>query len=115
MAVDDHKTIDLASVIGDSGTVLLVVSDHLDWSDTLDHQEKLQSKLNAYLAFVESGEIFDRFPDAVGKPVEMRVVLLCPPDLEGEQFLARAKEVIESVGFAFSYQVGLKGIATAIQ
>ena len=115
MAVDDPKTIDFVSVTGDSGTTLLVVSDHLDWMDTLGHQEKLQAKLNAYLAFVESGEIFEKFPDAVGKPVEMRVIFLCPPDGAGAQFLGRAKDAIETAGFALSYQVGLNGIATAIQ
>jgi hypothetical protein len=114
MAVDDSKTIDFVSVNGDSGIALLVISDHLDWIDTVDHQLKLQSKLNAYLVFVESGELVERFPDATGKPVEMRVVFLCQPDAEGGQFLARAKETIERAGFAFSYQVGLKGIATSI-
>jgi len=114
MPVDDPKTIDIVSVNGDSGIALLIISDHLDWIDSLDHQLKLQTKLNAYLAFVESGEVFDRFPDALGKPIEIQVVFLCPPDEAGMSFLARAEEVIVSAGFSFSYQIGLKGAATAI-
>jgi hypothetical protein len=65
----------------------------------------LQRKLNAYLAFVESGEILERYPDAKGRPVVFEVVFKFRPDREGEKFLTRAKKVVESAGFGLRWEM----------
>jgi hypothetical protein len=105
VSVDQTGVVDVISVDHKTGQVVLAVSDHLDWSDSTEHQELLQKKFNAYLAFVESGEILDRYPDARDRPVLFRVVFKFKPDQEGKSFLARAKEVIESAGFQLQYEV----------
>jgi hypothetical protein len=78
MAVDEFERIDIVSS-DDDGSVVLIVSDHLNWSDSISHQRTLQSKLNVYLAFVKSGEVLENFPDAMGKPVILRVVRFTLP------------------------------------
>jgi hypothetical protein len=88
-------------------TALLVVSDHLDWNDSLGHQITLQEKLNAYLAFIESGELYRDFPKAAGKRVEIRVAFQFAPDASAEDFLQKAGETIRQAGFQFSYKVGI--------
>src|ERR1700733_6331900 len=108
MSVQDSKTVEFVSLGSEPGTALLIVSDHLDWNNSLDHQMTLQGKLNAYLAFFESGELYPRFPKAEGKRVEIRVVLQHPRDPSGEQFLRKAAEVIRQAAFHFSHQVGVK-------
>ena len=109
MAIDNSKTIDFISLDGKLNTALLVISDHLDWSNSLEHQYVLEEKLNAYLAFVESGEIFERFPKALGKGIEMQIVFLHEPDAPGFRFLTKAQAIIETAGFSFSYKVGIEG------
>ena len=105
MTVDQFDVVDIASVSRVTGEIVLTISDHLDWSDTVTHQTTLQKKFNAYLAFVESGEIMQRYPDAIGRPVVFQVVLKHKPDNEGRLFLQRAQEVIESAGISLRYEL----------
>jgi hypothetical protein len=105
MTVEQTKVIDVISLDKQTGQVILTVSDHLDWNDSTLHQEILQAKLNAYLAFVESGEILTKYPDAVKRTVLFKVVLKFKPDPEGRAFLSRAQKVIEKAGFAFACDV----------
>jgi hypothetical protein len=62
MAVDEPSTIDIMSV-DPTGALVLTISDHLDWSDSLAHERVLQEKLNSYLAFIESGQILEHHPE----------------------------------------------------
>lgn len=100
MSVEQLNVVDIISTDKGSGEVILTISDHLDWSDTVAHQTALQAKFNKYLAFVESGEILTRYPDAKDRPIVIKVVFKYRPDQEGLRFLARAKAVIESAGFS---------------
>jgi hypothetical protein len=105
MSVEQLDVVDVVSIDKDTGHVVLTISDHLDWSNTVEHQTVLQAKFNKYLAFVESGEILVRYPDARDRPVAVKVMFKHRPDQEGWRFLARAKEVIESAGFSLRNEV----------
>lgn len=102
MAIDDPGVVDIVS-IEPAGSVVLTVSDHLDWDNSTQHQLTLQEKLNRYLAVIESGEILESYPDAKGRPVMIEVVTQHDPDPAGIQFLEKAKMVIERAGFAFRH------------
>ena len=105
MSVEQFDVVDIVSIDRQTGQVVLTISDHLDWSDTVAHQTMLQAKLNKYLAFIESGEILTRYPDAKSRPVVIKLVLKHKPDREGFGFLARAQKVIESAGFGFRHEL----------
>ncbi len=105
VSVDDFDVIDIVSIDKRTGDAVLIVSDHLDWSDSIHHQTILQTKFNAYLAFVENGEILKRYPDAAGRSIVFSVVFKFRPDRAGREFLARAQKVIESAGFCLRYEV----------
>jgi RHS repeat-associated protein len=99
---------DIVDIIGTdriTGNVILTISDHLDWRDSTAHQMLLQNKLNRYLAFVESGEILEGYPDAKGRPVVFRVVFQFAPDDAGRAFLAKVRPIIESAGFTLRHEV----------
>lgn len=102
MAVDNFEVVDIISA-DPGGNVVLKASDHLDWSDSISHQRTLQEKLNRYLAFVQSGEIVEQYPEANGRPVIIEVVTKHPPDLGGLQFLERADAIVTSAGFGFRH------------
>ena len=102
MAVDDSGVVDIIS-IDPHGNVVLTVSDHLDWTDSISHQQTLQVKLNRYLAFVESGEILEQYPKAIGKSVIIEVVTQHDPGASGMEFLDRAAEIIANAGFTFRH------------
>jgi hypothetical protein len=100
MAVNDPDVVDLVS-IDPSGCVVLTISDHLDWLDSISHQQVLQEKINRYLAFVESGEILESYPHAKGRQVIVRVVAKYQPDPAGLQFFDRAKGILAQAGIQF--------------
>jgi hypothetical protein len=105
VSVNQYDVVDVVSIDPKTGTVILTISDHLDWSNTVEHQTILQTKFNKYLAFVESGEILTRYPDAKGRSVAFKVVFKYRPDQDGWQFLAKAKDVIEAAGFSLRHEV----------
>jgi len=105
MAVDQSDVIDVASISKSTGEMVLTISDHLDWANTVEHQTLLQKKFNAYLAFVESGEVFERFPDARDRAIVFNVVFKFKPDKDGRMFLDRARKVVELAGFTLRHEI----------
>jgi hypothetical protein len=104
MTVEQSGTIDIVSIDKD-GKVVLTISDHLDWGDSVRHQLLLQAKFNAYLAFIENGDISKQYPDSEGRQILFRVVSKFKPDVEGMRFFAKAAEVIKSTGFEFELKL----------
>ena len=70
MSIEDPDVIDIIGIDRTTGDVVLTISDHLDWSDSVAHQLLLQAKLNRSLAFVEGGEIFEEIPCVVLRAVD---------------------------------------------
>ena len=69
MSVEQTHVVDIVSIDRETGHVILSIGDHLDWSESVGHKMILQTKLNKYLAFVESGEILEQYPKAKNRPV----------------------------------------------
>jgi hypothetical protein len=103
MAVDDPAVIDIISLDA-SGCVVLAISDHLDWLDSISHQLILQEKINRYLAFIESGEILDSYPTARGRSLLIDVITQYEPDADGLLFLVRMKSALSQAGFNFRWR-----------
>jgi hypothetical protein len=105
VSVEQLDVVDVISTDRETGHVILTISDHLDWSNSVQHQTILQAKFNKYLAFIESGEILERYPDAKNRPVAIKAVFKYRPDARGWRFLERAKHVIESAGFTLRHEI----------
>src|SRR5262249_18606134 len=58
-----------------SGHVMLTITDHLDWKkkDEGEHLLLLQEKINTYLHFIESGQLWKAKPEYKGLPVAIHV------------------------------------------
>lgn len=104
MSIAEAQVIDIISTDPESGCVTLTATDHFGWGNG-EHLMMLQNKLNSYLAFVESGEVFDSYPNAKGKQIKLEVVCQHEPDAEAIKFFALCGEAIENAGFGFSYRV----------
>ena len=63
MSIEGQGSVD-AIGIDQEGIVVLTISAHLEWDD--GHLFLLQEKINTYLAFLESGEVFETYPDSKG-------------------------------------------------
>ncbi len=101
MTVEQAKVVDAVGTDTSTGRVNLTIADHLEW-DT-DHLVKLQEKLNSYLAFVESGEIYTVYPASMDRAIAIDLVLKYRPNAEAETFLAQVRSIVEGAGLAFHY------------
>ena len=105
MSIEQTDLIDIISIDRLTGEAILTMSDHLDWSDSATHLLLLQNKLNRYLAFVESGEIFQSYPKAQNRPIVFTIVFKFRPNEEGRAFLDKARPIVESAGITFQEKV----------
>lgn len=64
MALEDTTTVDGAAYEESDNTVVLLLTDAWGWDDEVAHLRLLQDKVNAYAAFVETGQYRQVFPGA---------------------------------------------------
>jgi hypothetical protein len=83
--------------------VVLTVSDHLDWDDESNHLLLLEKKLNRYLAFIESGEVFEHVDVARSAPIQVNVVAKFDPPLRAREFLGHARTKFAEAGFSLDW------------
>lgn len=111
MTVKQTEIVDWLGLEKDTDSIILTIVDDLDWSNETDHLLALQEKLNTYLAFVESGEVFDRLSDTVGSqvprdtPIKVSILAKYPPTSRAEAFLDHARGAFEGAGFILVHKV----------
>jgi hypothetical protein len=97
MTVEQHDVVDFVS-IDREGNATLTVSDHLPWMDLKGHLFHLQEKINGYLKFAESGEIYEKFPETRGRPVVISVVLKFPSPDAAQWFFTKTATAVQGAG-----------------
>lgn len=102
MSVENNKVIDAISV-NRKDSVVLTISDHLKWDDENEHLIILQDKINAYLEVIESGEIYESYPDARDRAFQIDIAFKFPPNEIAIDFLKRVKEILLQSGHELHY------------
>lgn len=64
MSILDTNKIDGIGKSVNENKLALMIADHLDWENELQHLTFLQDKINAYISFIESGQVYNVYPDA---------------------------------------------------
>lgn len=93
MSVDNIDKIDLIGTEKEKGFVSLLIADHLDWSDEELHLSILQDKINSYISFIESGQVYEDYPSAKGKKINIDIISKYPYPRKGKLFIERANQV----------------------
>ena len=88
-----------------SENIVLTISDHLEWDVENEHLYLLQEKLNSYLRFLESGEVYESYEGSKGKKFIINVSCKYPPNKTSEDFLKKAENAINEAGFNFTWSV----------
>lgn len=104
MSVTQLDIIDGIGVVPTTQEIGLAIIDHLEWGDN-EHLLILQEKINGYLRFVESGEIFDTYPDAKGRKILITLYCKYRPDERGTWFLNKVAEIVDEAGMTFEHEV----------
>jgi hypothetical protein len=106
MSIEQTDIVDFVNLDEKSGDVLLTISDHLAWDENEGaHLELLQSKLNAYLRFIESGELVREFPHVKGRNVVIDLVGKFPLSEQAKLFIGKVNEAIRDAGFRLQFKV----------
>ena len=87
-----------------TGEALLIITDHLPWGKHDDeHLTLIQEKINVYLAFIESGEIVERFPQSIGRGIVISWVAKFPLSRHAGEFYRLAEAAIRGAGFQLRF------------
>lgn len=100
MSIEQTDQIDSVAVDKAAAVCSLTIIDHLEWDRA--HLQLLEGKVNHYLKFVESGEIYLQYPAASGCEFSIDIVAIYTPSAAAAAFLGQAKAVLEGAGFRLS-------------
>lgn len=109
MALHDTDQVDLVLIDEDNEeNVYLTIFDALEWneSEELDdeHILLLQDKINTYLRFIESDEIYEKVPNTVGRThFIIQVYSQHDPSFYGKKFYNIVSEQLGEAGYGFEF------------
>jgi len=107
MSVLETDIVDYIYLDDDEETPVLVVSDPLSWRGEGEesHLDMLRDKLNAQIAFVESGQIKGVWPHYDGGRVKVEVVARCPLNAIASQFYVQAGQVMTQANMDLCFRL----------
>lgn len=103
MTVENSSSVDGMGISKADGKAVLTISDHLDWSDEQRHMNLLETKIDAYLSFIRSGQLQELLPAAKQRAVRIEVIYHCEPSDFGARFLSAAKAQLQAAGVELIY------------
>jgi hypothetical protein len=104
MSVERVDVVDFVS-INSRGDVVLTISDHLSWDGGSWHLQILQEKVNAYISYIESGQLLESYPDGRGRRPVIALKAMYEPNKSGFELIAEIKRVLDGamIGFIFEH------------
>jgi hypothetical protein len=113
VTIETSDTVDIVAFRPQGGVVELCITDHLDWSDATRHATLIQDKVNAYLDFVESGQLGEVQTPGFPARVRVTIVVAClhEPPSTSDSFFNRLEEALQKFGIGLEVSTG-KPLAT---
>lgn len=106
MGLENALVVDAAGIEKSSGYMVLSIIDSWAWEEEEDaHLLALQEKLNAYFEFVESGQIWESYPDARASRVVIELVSRFAPLTRAHELLEAAAKVSATLGIGIRSRV----------
>lgn len=106
MGVDHPDEIDFIGQSRETGTVRMVISDHLPWDDVEGHLAILHRKVDRYRRFIQSGDINAMVPAAKDNLKAIEVYfMMSPPRGKVTAMLEHLGSELALIGIDFSYRV----------
>jgi hypothetical protein len=107
MSVLDTDLVDYVYLDDSTQTPVLVVSDPLTWKppEDEDHLEALREKLNAQIAFVETGQIRTVWPGYAGGLVKVEVVARYALNRAAREFYNVAETVMQRANMRLDFRL----------
>lgn len=104
MSIEQIDQIDLISIDQPNETLVLTILDTLPWDDEDVHLYALQCKINKYLDFIKTGEVYQAEPEAQGMRMAIEVICKYRPHQAATEFLAKVETMLyDDTRVKFSY------------
>jgi len=106
VTVQDADTIDRITLSADESTCNLLMVEDRPFTGSSAQNDQIMEKINTYLAFLQTGQLTQQFPEMAGKRVTVRLV--CHEEPSGEALLGLLKEarkLFAKHGAIFSVEV----------
>ena len=103
--IENTNTVDAVGVDKATGIVVLKIFDHLGWTDEHSHLLLLQGKINSYLNFMESGEIFDAYPESKNRDLQIDISFLEKPSENCLIFFETVSKIFLDAWFSFVFAI----------
>lgn len=103
MSVIDNKTVDGVALTDDKKGIILLITDHVDWSDEYQHLVMLQEKINVYITFLEEKQYEEIYK---GEEISYGVIeihFLHNLTVNAEKFLQSVQDQISEIGVKIQY------------
>lgn len=100
MSILEENVIDSASI--ENGILILTISDHLKWDN--EHLFLLQEKINSYIQYIESGQVFEDFGESSYETIEIQLIYKYKPNGNYIKFLYRLEDALLKLKLQFSHE-----------
>lgn len=101
--IDEIDKIDFVGIDNITGKCCLTISDHYSWENEYEHLVLLQDKINSYIGFIESGEIYESYQEARGRIIEIQIHFKFPPNSKCVEFLNQVERVLNGIQVNLSW------------
>lgn len=105
MGVENTNQVDIIRVNNKTGICTLTIVDSLEWNDENEHLLLLQEKINTYLSFIESGEIYTTYAPSKGKKFEINIRFKNSITEKCVLFLEQASQIVSDAGFVLNHSI----------
>ena len=103
MSVEQIDKIDFISTT-DEEKVELTISDHLEWDEENNHILVLQNKINAYLDYIQNGQILEIYPNLKNNDIIISLMMKYNPNEKALAFLSHCEKFMETLDLAFKWK-----------
>ncbi|AWI51299.1 hypothetical protein DDU33_07290 [Actinobacillus porcitonsillarum] len=104
MSILDKNSIDIINIEGNQ--CFLIITDHLEWND--EHLYFLKDKLNLYLYYLESGEVYLNTSEAKEKEMVIKLICKFKPRKYDMIILNNIKDALKTQNVDFIYEIAIK-------
>lgn len=105
MAVDNASQIDAIANDKENACLVLLITDHLNWDNEFEHLKILQDKINAYVAFIESEQYDEIYPNADFKMAMIEIHFKYDITDNCQKFLQVVQDQLGRIGIKIKAQI----------
>lgn len=105
MSVVDNKTVDGVALTDDKNGIILLITDHVDWSDEYRHLVVLQEKINVYITFFEEKQYEEIYKEEEIAYGVIEIHFLHNLTVNAEKFLQSVQNQVAELGIKIQYCV----------